>query len=101
MRKLDAGLDKCEEAVITADTGFHSEASVRTLLDRGIDAYVADTHFRQRDPRFGGHQEYKAKTTDKRRTSKKRKYFAASEFTQAWSITSGRSQGSGEQRRPV
>lgn len=55
---------------------------MRTLLDRKIDAYVADTHFRQRDPRFAGHQEHKKKTTDKRRTSKARKYFAASEFIQ-------------------
>ena len=30
------------EVVLTADSGFHSEKSVRKLLDRGIDAYVAD-----------------------------------------------------------
>jgi transposase len=82
MRKLDAGLNIYKEAVITADTSFHSEASVRTMLDRGIDAYIADTHFRRRDPRFAEQQMYKAKTTDKRRTSKKRMYFTASEFTQ-------------------
>jgi hypothetical protein len=52
------------------------------MLDRGIDAYIADTHFRQRDPRFAGHAKHKAKTTDKRRTSKKRKFFAASEFSE-------------------
>lgn len=83
MRKLDAGLNINKKMVITADTGFRSEASVRTLLDQGIDAYIADTHFRQRDPRFAGHAKHKEKTTDKRRTSKKRKYFAAREFTQA------------------
>lgn len=82
MRKLDSNLDVFATTVVTADTGFHSEASVRTLLDRKIDAYVADTHFRKRDPRFADQQDHKAKTTDKRRTSKKRKYFAASEFTQ-------------------
>jgi len=82
MRKLDPKLDVFATTVVTADTGFHSEAAVRTLLDRKIDAYVADTHFRKRDPRFADQQDHKAKTTDKRRTSKKRKYFAASEFTQ-------------------
>lgn len=82
MRKLDSKLDVFATTVVTADTGFHSEASVRTLLDRKIDAYVADTHFRKRDPRFADQQDHKAKTTDKRRTSKKRKYFTASEFTQ-------------------
>lgn len=82
MRELDPKLDVFATTVVTADTGFHSEASVRTLLDRKVDAYVADTHFRKRDPRFADQQDHKAKTTDKRRTSKKRKYFAASEFTQ-------------------
>jgi hypothetical protein len=83
MRRLDPKLVVFATTVVTADTGFHSEVSVRTLLDRKIDAYVADTRFRQRDPRFGEQQKYKAKTTDKRRTSKTRKYLAASEFTES------------------
>ena len=68
------------EVVLTADSGFHSEKAMRNLLDRGIEAYVADHRFRQRDPRFAGHQEYKEKTTDRKRTSKARKYFTAADF---------------------
>ena len=34
------------EVVHTAHVGFHSEQSVRNLLDRGIDAYVLDPRFR-------------------------------------------------------
>jgi len=66
--------------VLTADSGFNSEQAVRTLLDRGIDAYVADPRFRKRDPRFAGQQEYKRKTTDRKGTSTARKYFSAADF---------------------
>jgi hypothetical protein len=68
------------EVVLTADSGFNSEQAVRQLMDRGIDAYVADPRFRQRDPRFAGQQEYKKKTTERNGTSKARKYFTAGDF---------------------
>jgi hypothetical protein len=35
-----------------ADTGFYTEAGLRYLFEHGIDAYLPDPHFRQRDPRF-------------------------------------------------
>jgi len=79
--KLDAKLDLYQEVVLTADSGFHSEESVKTLLDRGVDAYIADTHFRKRDPRFAEQQEHKKKSTDRQRTSKARKYFSKDQFT--------------------
>jgi hypothetical protein len=44
--------DVLHEVVLTADSGFHSEESVKAVLERGVDAYVADTKFRLRDPRF-------------------------------------------------
>ena len=42
-----------EKVVLTADSGFHSEESVKDLLDGGIDAYVADRMFRRRDANYG------------------------------------------------
>jgi hypothetical protein len=48
-----------ERAKLTADSGFHSEKNVRMLLERGIDAYVADHQFRQRDLRFKDVDRYK------------------------------------------
>jgi hypothetical protein len=48
--------------VLTADSGFHSEESVKELLDGGIDAYVADRKFRLRDRAFRNGQEYKKKS---------------------------------------
>ena len=41
-----------DQVVVAADSGFHSEANVRYLFERGIDGYLADTLFRKRDPRF-------------------------------------------------
>jgi transposase len=69
-----------QEVVLTADSGFNSEQSMRKLLDRGVEAYVADRYFRQRDPRFARQKEYKQKTIDRKRTSKAPKYLPASAF---------------------
>ena len=79
-RRLDSRLDIYKEAVVTADSGFHSEAAARSVLGRGIDAYIADTHFRKRDPRFASQPTHKGKSTDKLHTRRKRKYFSSAEF---------------------
>lgn len=80
-RKLDASRSIFKDVVVTADSGFHSEVATRAVFDRGVDAYIADSLFRKRDPRFANQQEYKAKTTDKRRTSHARKFFSPTDFT--------------------
>jgi transposase len=77
---LDEKSDVYQQVVLTADSGFHSEESVKNLLELGIEAYVADRMFRQRDPRFAEQQKYKKKTTDRKRTSRARKYFRAEDF---------------------
>lgn len=46
-------------AKLTADSGFHTEANVKMLMEEGIDGYVADTQFRRRDPRFAEADRYK------------------------------------------
>lgn len=45
-----------KETVLTADTGYSSEANMQYIFDKGIDAVIPDTHFRQRDPRIAGSQ---------------------------------------------
>lgn len=45
---------------VTADSGFHSEANMKMLADKHIDAVVADNLFRKRDPRFADADKYKA-----------------------------------------
>lgn len=51
--------DAFEKTKLTADSGFHSEKNMQLLMEQGIDAYVADTQFRKRDPRFSERDRYK------------------------------------------
>jgi transposase len=44
--------DALQRAALLADSGLHSESNLEYLFTHGIDGYVADTRFRQRDPRF-------------------------------------------------
>ena len=48
-----------DSAKLTADSGFHSEANMRMLVEKHIDGYVADRLFRQRDPRFSKSDTYR------------------------------------------
>ena len=77
---IDASPDMLQRVVLTADSGFHSEHSVKGVLQRGLDAYVADTRFRLRDPRFASVQQHRAKTTDSAHTSRARRYFRPADF---------------------
>ncbi len=42
-----------------ADSGYHTEANMQMVMEEGIDAYIADTQFRKRDPRFAEVDKYK------------------------------------------
>lgn len=58
-----AGLNKDILAGIrvTADAGLHSNENLAYLQDHRIDGYVADTHFRKRDPRFASAERHKVR----------------------------------------
>ena len=71
--------DVLKQAIITADTGFHSEKNLQRLLEAGIEAYIPDNHFRQRDPDFLTAELHK-KPIDRYHTVKKNKYFLPSDF---------------------
>ena len=51
--------DVFDKTKLTADSGFHTEKNMQALMEEGIDAYVADTQFRKRDPRFLDRDRYK------------------------------------------
>ena len=51
--------DVFEKAKLVADRGFHTEANMKMVMEEGIDAYIADTQFRKRDPRFADVDRYK------------------------------------------
>jgi transposase len=48
-------------AKLTADAGYHTEANMRSVFEEGIDAYIADRHMRQRDPRFADAERHKVR----------------------------------------
>jgi len=69
--------------LITADAGYHSEANLAALADRGIDALIADHQMRRRDERFaeqGKHLEKPDPLYDKSRRVKKARVFGADRF---------------------
>ena len=41
-----------EGAKITADSNYHSEVNIKKCEEEGLDAYIPDKDFRNRDPRF-------------------------------------------------
>src|SRR3989338_579683 len=46
---------------LTADAGYHTEANMQYVFDEHIDAYIADRHMRQRDPRFADAERHKVR----------------------------------------
>jgi hypothetical protein len=59
--------DVFKEVKLTADSGFHTEANMKEVMGQGIDAYVVDTQFRKRDPRFSDVNKYKERFRKERR----------------------------------
>jgi len=49
------------ESLITADAGYHSEANLRALEERHVEALIADTDLRKRDERFATQDRHRAK----------------------------------------
>lgn len=73
-----------DATVITADAGYHSEASLKQLHEQGIQALIADNRMRKRDERFKAQDKYKAKPdplADKRPdVNKKARLFRPGDF---------------------
>jgi len=80
--EIGSGEDVFEKAKLVADSGYHTEANMQMVMEEGIDAYIADTQFRKRDPRFATVDKYKERARKERaeyfRTSG---LYRAKEFT--------------------
>lgn len=72
--------DIYRKAKLSADSGFHSEDSMKALADRGIDGYVVDKGFRKRDSTFETAQRHRSRKALIGRSQYKRKYFRAADF---------------------
>nr|WP_306793151.1 transposase [Desulfopila inferna] len=81
-KSVGTGEDIFKETKLTADSGFHTNNNMKMLAEEEIDAYIADRHFRKRDPRFDNAGRYKERTTEERRKiDKSRKQFLPADFT--------------------
>ena len=63
---IDKEGDIFKTTQLTADSGFHTEKNMEMLFTEGIDAYIADTLFRKRDPRFADYERYKERSRKER-----------------------------------
>lgn len=59
--------DVFEKAKLVADSGYHTEANMQMVMEEGIDAYIVDTQFRKRDPRFAEVDKYKERSRKEQR----------------------------------
>lgn len=74
---------RASATVICADAGYHSEENLAALSDRGIDAYICDNGYRQRDVRYASQSRHRAKPDplwDKRPVEKKRRLYVPADF---------------------
>jgi transposase len=62
-----------ENTKLSADAGFHTEDNMKMLFTEEIDAYVADTMFRKRDPRFADYDRYKERHRKEQRAKTKQR----------------------------
>jgi hypothetical protein len=60
--------DVLQRAALTADAGYASEDNMKYVFDAGIDAYIADTQFRKRDPRFASAERHKVRAREDKGT---------------------------------
>jgi transposase len=56
---------KLAGAIFSADTSYHSETNLQACATYGVNAFIPDTGFRQRDPRFATQERYKEPTSAK------------------------------------
>lgn len=70
------------QIAITADSGFHSQATLQHLHDQAINAFVADRDKRSRDPRFADRDHHKTRhRRERERFEGRSDQYTAKDFT--------------------
>lgn len=73
--------DPLAEATVLTDSGYHSETTLQRLADDYVDALVADTGFRSRDPRFSEAWQHKPIDKQRKPGEHRSKWFARADVT--------------------
>jgi transposase len=58
IQAIGHGEDYFKDAILTADSNYHSGTNIRRCEEEGIDAYIPDRFFRRRDPRYKPQRRY-------------------------------------------
>lgn len=67
---------------LTADSGYHSEKNMELVFNEEIDAYIPDSRFRKRDPRFQDYDRYKERyRKELRQGTNAQRLFRPQDFT--------------------
>lgn len=66
-KEIGSEEDVFEKTKLVADSGYHTEKNMQMVMEQGIDAYIADTQFRKRDPRFANIDKYKERSRKEQR----------------------------------
>jgi transposase len=66
---------------LSADSNYHSLASLALCKAEGLDAYIPDVQFRKRDERFDGQQRFKDGIHLRKRQVRKTGKFSAADFS--------------------
>jgi transposase len=66
---------------LTADSNYHSFNSLTLCQDEKIDAYIPDTQFRKRDPRFVDQKRFKDGVHGRQRPDAKSSLFTTADFS--------------------
>lgn len=65
-KEIGSEEDIFDKTALVADSGYHTESNMKMVMGKGIDAYIADTQFRKRDPRFKDVNKYKERFREDR-----------------------------------
>jgi transposase len=65
VQAIGLGKDYFAGKILSADSNYHSEENLQTCAQEQLDAYIPDSHFRRRDPRFATQARHQPPTDEK------------------------------------
>ena len=80
LQRIGKPADYFQGRQLTADSNYYSYANLVLCQAEKLEAYIPDLQFRKRDPRFLQQQRFKDGIHPRRRSTKRQKTFAATDF---------------------
>jgi transposase len=77
-------------ATFSADCNYHSQENLAACVEAGVDAYIPDTNFRKRDPRFATQERHKPKAEQSEPRRLGLEHFSYDELTDSYRCPKGK-----------